>query len=330
MLTVGFVLYNEEKNVQRIEQNMAQLAAKGISILLIDNASTDSSSSKLKDLAERFSATFHRRVRNHMGEARADVIRLAKTEWVGFVDGDCQLPQAWSQQTLDILDTPLKVSAVGGPLLPAGPNRSLFKSLFQSYLGNVNSTQVKNFSHVKIVPHLSSSNVIYRKKDVLEVGNFSSLKSRVGEDLEMSYRLRKAGKTLAMHPRLALEHELPSSLKPWLKKVFSYGMARGEVGWQHGALWTWPFFPPLAFFLFLIGNLIFWPSLKGMPFFIYLVVVALASGVYGGKFALRLGIYFIGTHMAYSFGMIFGLLKAILPVSRASHEVIKGEQGKVG
>ena len=91
MLTIGTVLFNEEKRIHVIEQNVKELIKHGIHCILVDNASTDSTLKCLKKLVKENSIELVSRTTNHMAKARNEVLQRASTEWVGFIDADCRI-----------------------------------------------------------------------------------------------------------------------------------------------------------------------------------------------------------------------------------------------
>jgi GT2 family glycosyltransferase len=312
MLTIGIVIYNEEKQIERLEKNLNLFQGTPVLLILVDNASTDGTLRYLEKWEQKFPIKLIRRSKNHMGEARAEVIRQAQSEWVGFIDADCEISSAWIKTALNNCRQGGHYSAVGGPLLPEGDRRLIFTSLFKSFFGNMNSVQAKAVSEDGLVSHLPTANVIYRREDVIGLGNFDLTKKHVGEDLEMSYRLCGAGKKLRLDPDMALNHYLPGSLYSWIKKVFHYGRARGQVGVQYEVIGTYPFTLPLLFFAFLGANIIFVRQWQAVPLAAYLFVVLGHSVYFGGRHPVKLFIYFLATHLAYASGMVWGVLQAFL------------------
>lgn len=323
MLTIGIVLYNEEKQLQCVEQNIALFARHEVNVILVDNASTDQTAKRVGDLVERYKVKAIYRSENHMAAARSSVMSATDSEWVGFIDADCRIDEQWVKVALRRCSENLRYSALGGPLFPGGAKHQMYQRLFKSFLGNINSAQVKSFSVACGVKHLPTANVLYRRQDVLEAGNFDLKKSRVGEDLDMSYRLQSRGKHLFMDPDLALVHQLPDNFFVWIKKVFNYGRARGEVAVEHGVLWTYPFLMPLLFFVFLICHVIFLAQGQELffftCFFIYLAAVMAHALYYGRHWTAQLFLNFIAMHVAYSSGLFIGLFKNLQPVRRSSY-----------
>jgi hypothetical protein len=66
---------------------------------------------------------------------------------------------------------------------------------------------------------------------------------------------------------------------------------------------------PLLFFVFVLGNLALWPYLHGIPLALYLATVLTVSFRSApGWLAARVFLYAVGTHFAYSLGMVGGLV----------------------
>lgn len=324
MLTIGIVLYNEEKQQERIERNLALLTQYRVHCILVDNASTDDTLRGLQSLSQMYGAQLIARDENHLGAARADVVSLAQSEWVGFIDGDCVIDDAWVASALELISKNKSASAIGGPLMPGGKKAIFYSLLFKSFLGNMNSSQVKEVQGSRFVLHLPTANVLYRRQELLEVGNFNLRKARVGEDLDLSYRLAASGKKMLSESELRLIHHLPEDFSVWIRKVFTYGVARGEVGLEQKQLLTYPFLLPLLFFVFVVLNVVFFNLFRGFPVLVYGIVLLGHAVFYGRRDALKLFAHFITMHGAYSTGLLWGIFKELSRTGRAAHQKVNG------
>ncbi len=312
-LTICTVVYNEEKNVENIAQNIDWVRAKcpTVPILVIDNASTDKTVAHLQKTGVWEHVTFLPRHKNHLGEARQQAVEYCQTEWLCFVDADCTLSPHWIEQAQkSIQNLPSQVAGVGGCWIPAGPWAASYQSLFTTVWGHGGQAYLKKPRNPAPVAHLPSAVLIYRKDFLVKAGGFSGECQFVGEDLQMSHKLREAGGILLLDPALNFQHCLPGEYSLWWEKMWRYGTARGKMAWQdpkvwkQGGLWSWSF---LA--VFLLGFVLV-PQLTTGLFFFYLLFCAGVCWWSSAQGWLTVYLLMLGTHWFYAVGMFWGLLKA--------------------
>lgn len=314
ILTIALVVYNEENQIPLIEENLKVFAryAQTIQVLIIDNASNDQTRVHLTQLNQKYCFQLIERDVNNMGAARAQAVDQATTDWVGFLDADCAIDKNWVDQVLSLIPslTP-EVVAFGGPWIPAGESAAIFSSLFRTFGGNFNMPQIINDNTSRLARHIPTACVVYRKKSLLEVGNFDDQRVSVGEDLDMSYRLLSSGGVLKIYPVLKFSHYLPVSGYLWFKKIVSYGQARIHVAAKYKDLLSANYILPLLFFIFMALNIIFIKQFMAIPFLIYLGFVFIMSCLANPKMALTVSFYMIATHWAYSLGMAMGVVSLL-------------------
>lgn len=336
ILTIGVVLYNEEKRLSLLRENLATLClhSQDLQIIVVDNSSTDTTASLLRGLQAQFNFQLKHRDKNHLGEARQDVVNAAGTPWVAFFDGDCRVSESWLKHFLALEpELPKHVAAIGGPLMPGGKRRKLFTSLFSGVMGHFNSSQVKAYEKELAVEHIPTANVFYRLEWLGKVGGFRDLYPRVGEDLDLSYRLRRNGGELRIDPRLKMAHELPETLWLWFRKVFIYGWGRALVGFYQKAYFSQAYMLPLLYFLTFVLTGVFTNRYFLTLWFCYLGLTLILSMTSFRKVNfMRLWVYMVATHFGYALGMGLGVLaiifgyrgKTIYPLS--NKVLIKGNK----
>lgn len=312
ILTIAMVVYNEEKRLPLIRGNLQVFKnfPSQIRTILIDNGSTDQTVAQISALQSDFDFHFIRRTQNNMGGARADAVLAAATPWLAFLDADCTVDKNWVIHALvNTTALPETVAAFGGPWVPAGRNQELYSQLFNTFYGNFNMPQIMVDGETRLVRHIPTASVVYRRQELVEAGNFDSEQARVGEDLDMSYRLLSRKRELLMVPELRFSHYLPESLGSWVRKIFTYGNARIRAAILHGDLMALNYLLPIVFFLFVVANIVFLPAWKGIPFAAYLLT-ALTISLYTSRSfkGLRVLSYMLGTHFAYSTGMVWGAM----------------------
>lgn len=300
------------------------------SVLVIDNASLFS----VQDfIATKTAASIEvvRRTANNLGAARTQGMRVALQkgcEWIAYVDSDIELPIEW----LKILTHELRSSAMKDAVGIAAVNRpphegefarslDFFLGFEHTHLGSPQVIQLQSTAHEAVtkrkVDHLATCAVLIHTKALEHAGGFKSDFSRVCEDLEMSYRLRRNGSLWMLSGPVVL-HRQDRNWQAWAKRMFRYGWGQIEVARHHQEhLKTRKALPLLAAFwgLVALALLIFGVS---APFKITLVgylgfmlAPILLRGIGEGKMDVAFSACWIAvvTHIAYAAGMISGLLR---------------------
>lgn len=330
ILTIGIVLYNEENQISRLAKNLEILRPyrDKVEVLIVDNASTDRTSNLLQELKKDFEFELLHLIENNLGFARQKVLQSSQALWVAYFDSDCEINEDWLPQFFKILPkVPDNVAAIGGNLLPGGSEASLFQHLFSSPLGHFNSTQAKKFRGPELVKHIPTANVFYRRKCALDVGGFREKFSFVGEDLDLSYRLRQNDYYLQVYPELSIIHIVPDDWKDWARKVYKYGRGRALVGYEHQDLTSMRYILPLAYIIGFVITLLSRSTLFVLLWLAYLSVISISALMSDKNISSAKLIWFtMVTHFSYALGMSLGLLiivadyrgKQISPVQRKS------------
>ncbi len=164
----------------------------------------------------------------------------AETEWLAFIDADCEVPENWSREWLEVLNSlDRPVAAIGGGNQPPEkhPFRRGWEILNRQKILHTGSIQVQSDPRSRrLIPvnHVSTTHAVYHIPTILKAGGFNEHRYRTGEDLELSLRLRKMGHKLYRAPVTPVCHHLPESMSEWLRKCFRYGTDQWPLLWKNG------------------------------------------------------------------------------------------------
>ncbi|MBX2988550.1 MAG: glycosyltransferase [Bdellovibrionaceae bacterium] len=242
-ITIGLVVRNEESRLLPCLRSLVEnhLRPFRIRIVMVDNHSSDGTLALAEEFLAGADVPFQiiRRQSNHLAAARNDVLRAAAEGFVAFTDADCRVPADWVARLAQRLASHPEAAAVGGGNQPPTehPFRASWELLAEDrwlHHGSVQARHQPLRAKIRAVPHLSTCNVMYRLSALQEVRGFSARHERSGEDLDLSYRLRRRGWRLLEEPRLSVEHHIPDTMGLWLKQCWKYGMDQVPVLARHG------------------------------------------------------------------------------------------------
>lgn len=229
-VTILLCAHNEEAALPSCLQHIfAQQYGGSISLLLIDNASTDQTAAIAKKAAAQappgFSVTYLFCPQKGKHFALNEGLRHVKTKLFLTLDADTLLePEAVEQIVSCLLATDSACTA--GHLFVANPRQS-FVSAMQLYDYWLSIAAVKRFQgsyRTTLVAQGSFS--AYRTEAVREVGGWDA---SFGEDIVLTYRLLSKGYGSTYAPKAAASTIVPTTWSSLFRqrKRWAYGMLEG-------------------------------------------------------------------------------------------------------
>ena len=167
----------------------------------------------------------------NIAQARNEGIRISKGRYVAFIDSDCVAPENWLSIMLSEINEVKDSGAVGGIGVSFNIKDRFSKSLdiiFRSYLGSLGSASLYHPSKTKVVGSLSTSNSIYSKELLREVGEFDE-RYTLNEDTEFNARVVSKGYKLYLNPKSFVYHRRPETLSSYSKKFYRWGVSRMQA-----------------------------------------------------------------------------------------------------
>jgi glycosyltransferase involved in cell wall biosynthesis len=237
----------------------AQLVDHSIewSVLIVDNASTDSTADVVEVHRARHILPGLRRVlesEQGLTPARRRGVHETSGRWIAFVDDDNLLEPGWLQAVADAIRSHREVGAIGGRVLldweePPPEFMKGFGFCFAEQEAGEMAREIHN---------LVGAGMVVRRAALLECGWIKRplLADRVGKrlvsggDVEIAQRIRGIGYPLWYTPAAVLRHRIPSSRANWryLLRV-NHGLGVSEalvsalgwpsdwLSWRRAARW---------------------------------------------------------------------------------------------
>jgi len=160
---------------------------------------------------------------------------MAEGEIFVFTDDDCLFERKWLDLLLAAFDAN-RVGTVGGP--DRTPEEASFFAkcvgyLFTSFIG---TGGLRGGDMLRIGRYYPKGcNMAVLREAIDKVGGFDELLGP-GEEIELGYRIEKAGYQIKYAPRAFVWHKRRASLKPFLQKVFKIGYTRVVLARKHRGL----------------------------------------------------------------------------------------------
>lgn len=244
-VTVVIPVRDRPEQLERLLVSLAPTAAAGARVIVVDDGSVDDAAHAA--VAAAHGAEVVRHVRSG-GPAAARNIGLARvaTPLVAFVDSDCTIPTSppshaeasggpWWVSPLALLGDP-RVAVVAPRVRSQVPDGAAEPTLLQRFealrspldLG-AEPARVAPGTRVSYVP---AAALVARTDALRSVDGFDD-RLRVGEDVDLIWRLVAAGHLVRYEPTSVVEHPARGGPVGWLRQRVGYGTSAAALDERH-------------------------------------------------------------------------------------------------
>jgi len=199
-----------------------------LQVIVVDDGSSDKSA----EVARELGALVMPSGGTGRGPAAARNVgaRAASGEILAFIDSDCTASAGWLAELLPSF-TDKKTAAVGGLVdgMCTASAVDRYEAVMSSlFLGN----RERSGSSGDDTFYLPSCNLLVRRSAFLNAGGFKD-EMHVGEDVDLTWRLRDAGWTITYLPQGRVYHEHRSTVRSFVSRRFDYGTSEGMLQRLH-------------------------------------------------------------------------------------------------
>jgi len=167
---------------------------------------------------------------------------VARGEILAFIDSDCTASPRWLRELLPVFADGT-TAAVGGWV--DGMQQAAPLDRYEAVMSSLNlGRRAMTGAAGDDTFYLPSCNLLVRREAFAAAGGFRS-ELHVGEDVDLTWRLRDAGRSIAYLPRGAVCHAHRSRLWPFMKRRFDYGTSEGLLQQLHPVRGKKMLIPPI-------------------------------------------------------------------------------------
>lgn len=199
--------------------------------IVVDDASDDPES--IARVARRHGARVARRtVNGGPGAARMTGLDDVDTDLVVFVDADVELPARWWNALAPHFEDPAVVAVAPRVMTPSG---STLRERYESVHSPLDlGSDPANVAPLRRLAYVPTAVFAVRADAVRRVGGFDPV-LRVGEDVDLVWRLAAEVGTVRYAPEVEVAHRPRGSWWGLLRQRFSYGGSAVDLGDRHGS-----------------------------------------------------------------------------------------------
>ncbi|MDZ4184839.1 MAG: mycofactocin biosynthesis glycosyltransferase MftF [Desulfuromonadales bacterium] len=239
-----------------------------LEVIVVDDGSSDTTPQVAVDLGARL--VHSGATGGGPAAARNRGAQVASGEILAFIDSDCTASRSWLRELLPAFATP-QVAAIGGWV--DGMHSSVPLDRYEAVMSSLNlGRRAMSGSAGGDTFYLPSCNLLLRRAAFVAAGGFRA-ELQVGEDVDLTWRLRDAGHSIVYLPHGSVCHAHRSRLWPFMKRRFDYGTSEGMLQQLHPVRGKKMLLPPLLttilglLALALVGRSL-WPLLPALLLFL--------------------------------------------------------------
>jgi GT2 family glycosyltransferase len=212
-VSVVVAAYNAEATLRACLDSLAQVDYPGCEVIVVDDGSTD----RTAEIVRAGGVKVLSREHQGLAAARNAGIEAAQGEIVAFIDADAAADRDWLYHLVETMRR-RAAAAAGGPNFPPAA-RSLVTAAIAAAPGQPREVRASDDS----LAQLCGCNMAIDKAQLNSLGGFDPLFTAAGDDVDISWRLLKAGATIAYAPAAVVVHERRGSVRAYLAQQRGYG-----------------------------------------------------------------------------------------------------------
>jgi GT2 family glycosyltransferase len=235
-IAIAICTHDRADTLARCLESLCRIGATElVRVVVIDNAPSDDRTARLVAGFQGVSYILERKP--GLDFARNRAVRESTAEWIAFLDDDVVVDRGWFEGLREALHANPDAGAVTGPVLPLELDTRA-QILFEQ-MGGFGS----NFDRIRFGPALAGMptypcgagmfgagcNMVFSRRILLELGGFDDALDTGaplpgGGDLDMFYRVVRAGHPLVREPRMLIYHQHRREYAKLRHQMWTWGL----------------------------------------------------------------------------------------------------------
>ena len=224
-ISVVVAAYNAARTLKTCLDSLGRIDYPDYEVILVDDGSEDATGG----IASQYRWLHYLRHEQNLGlsAARNTGIAAASGEIIAFTDADCRADEDWLYYLAgDLLAG--GDAGVGGPnLLP--PDDSVVAAAVMASPGGPAHVMLTD----RLAEHIPGCNMAFYKQALLDIGGFDARFRQAGDDVDVCWRLQRAGRKIRFSPGGFVWHYRRSRIIDYFRQQYGYGQAEADLVRKH-------------------------------------------------------------------------------------------------
>lgn len=228
MISIAICTHNRSEDVAACLSALApQLTRQSEELILVDSCSDAQHATALQSLSAKYETALVRLNAPGLSLARNEALRVARGEWVAFLDDDTVPAPNWFLSLERVVTRAASnVAGIGGQTEPLWPMDTVPCHISKHWLFFLSCIQDQVRRSVRDGGKVCGANLAFRKESLLAIGGFRAELGRIGDRLiggEESLAIRlllRAGQDVVYDPSIMVKHRIHKERLnlAWIKK----------------------------------------------------------------------------------------------------------------
>jgi len=222
-ISVIVCTHNGSRTIRECLSGLEKLDYPAAEVIVVDDGSTDDTATVARQFDFRLITIAH----SGLAAARNTGLEAASGEIVAYIDDDAWPDPHWLKYLALTFDH-CKCAGAGGPNIRP-PTCDMVADSVANSPGAPTHVMITDTE----AEHIPGCNMAFRKAALQALGGFDPHFRTAGDDVDVCWRLRAAGLTLAFSPAAIVNHHARKTMSAYWKQQSGYGKAEAllEAKW---------------------------------------------------------------------------------------------------
>ena len=220
-------VYNRPDEIRELLESLVLQEFKDFEVLVIEDGSTLDCENEVIHFQEKLNIRYFKKPNSGQGFSRNFGMEKAGGDYFVIFDSDCIIPPNYFTEVNEALKE-RKLDAWGGPDAAHSSFTDVQKAISYSMTSLFTTGGIRGRKKHAGTYHPRSFNMGISREIFQKVGGFAI--TRMGEDIEYSIRIIKAGFKVALVDKAIVFHKRRTNFAQFYKQLHFFGRARINIG----------------------------------------------------------------------------------------------------
>ncbi|PIE48679.1 MAG: glycosyl transferase family 2 [Flavobacteriales bacterium] len=299
-------VYNRPKEIKELLESIADLDfSDGFEVVIVEDGSPNNAKEIVAQFSNHLNIKYFYKENTGAGQSRNFGMLNASGNYFVILDSDCLLPKDYLNVVKEHLSNKY-TDAYGGPDANHASFSSLQKAIGYAMTSFLTTGGLRGSKKLREKFQLRSFNMGISKVAFKKTSGFRPV--NFGEDIDLTFRLWKAGCTTQFIEQAFVYHKRRISWSKFFRQTFNFGAARPILNKMHPKTAKITYWFP-AFYIFFIAititALLFKNGLPLILLIVYFLFIIIHSSILNRSFVVGLQSVIAAKIMFFGYGLGF-------------------------